>query len=67
MEVLGILRVAMWLVAVFAVCAAVIIGLILGYHWRKYSGNPRAAKFSMYVYSAVSLVILLCLVGSIPA
>ena len=67
MDVLEMLRTSMWIVAAATAIVTIGLGAILGYHWSRYSGDPRIARFSILTYSAVSLILLLAMVGNIPA
>ena len=42
------------------------LGVILGYHWTRYSGNPYMARVSIFAYAVASLLLLLGMFGSIP-
>ncbi len=66
MDVLELVRTSMWIVSVATLIVTFVLGLILGYHWKRYSGSPRVAKISVMTYSAVSLMLGIALFSSIP-
>ena len=66
MEILGLLRTAMWIIASATFIVTVGLGMVLSYHWTKFGGNARVTSLTVVVYSLVSLVLLGMLFGSIP-
>lgn len=67
MEVLEYLRTSMWIVGAATTIVTIGLGVILGYHWKRYAGNAASARIFIGIYCTVALVLLLVMFGSIPA
>jgi hypothetical protein len=50
MDALELVRVSMWIIGTATALVAIGLGIILSYHWTKYSGSPYTAKLSILVY-----------------
>jgi uncharacterized membrane protein YoaK (UPF0700 family) len=66
MEVLEALKALMWITAISTLIVTVVLGVILAYHWNKYSGNPSVARLSLLVYAVGALIPIFWMFGSIP-
>ena len=67
MEVMEFFRAFMWIVALTTALASVAIGVMLGYHWQRFSMNKRAATTAVTTYSIVSFVLVLSMIAAAPA
>lgn len=66
MEALEFVRTLMWIVSAAVTLVTAGLGIILNYHWNKYSGSPAVARTSILTYTAVSVALILGMIGSIP-
>ena len=66
MDALEAIKVAMWIILISTALVTVAYGAILYYHWTRYSGDTRVTSLTLTTYTGVSIVLILCMLGSIP-
>lgn len=61
----GFFSLLAWAIFLGATALSIVLGIILSFHWFKYSMNPNGAMIASIVYGAGCLVILTLLIGAV--
>ncbi len=67
MEIMDQFRIAMWIIAAASVIVTAVLGAILGYDLLKFSMDRRVATSAIFVYTGVSLILILIMFAMTPA
>lgn len=63
----GFFSLLAWAILLGSAALSVVLGLILSFHWYRYSSNQNVAFISTLVYGGGCLVILALLLGAVIA
>jgi hypothetical protein len=59
----GVIQLVYWVLLFSSVALALVVGVIVAYHWFRYAMNPVAAFIAIGTYSIGALVLLAIMLG----